>query len=107
MSVKKITESVFLCQCDLKDCSGIDPKTGKPKTWRSKGATPPDRCRWCGRWTWNGTDKRQRLVTADGRTQNVSQWAKETGIAKATIRARLSYGWSDVEAVGLAERRKK
>lgn len=58
MSYKKITKTVYLCTCELPDCTGIDPSTGKPKPWESKGNKLPDRCAWCKRYTWNGRDRR-------------------------------------------------
>lgn len=41
------------------------------------------------------------FVTAFGKTQTISQWAEETGIAKDTIRRRLEiYGWQPERALG-------
>ena len=54
MSVKKITRVVYECRCDLPDCIG----SGRP--WFSDGKKIPDRCSWCKRRTWNGTDKRKK-----------------------------------------------
>jgi hypothetical protein len=103
MSFTKITEVVYLCTCDLKDCVGIDPKTRKPKPWKSYGEMPPDRCRWCGRRTWDGRDLRpKRLITVKGKTKSIAQWARETGISGPTIRARLDlFGWSEADAVSV------
>jgi hypothetical protein len=42
---------------------------------------------------------RNRLVTANGKTQPVSAWAIETGILDRTIIDRLNRGWSDADAV--------
>lgn len=59
MSARKITKTVYLCTCELDDCPGRDPKTGKPKPWVSKSNTIPKRCAWCKRHTWNGVDRRR------------------------------------------------
>lgn len=42
--------------------------------------------------------------TAAGRTQPLNAWARETGIPRATITARMRSGWTPEEVVGLAER---
>ena len=89
--VKKKTKTVLLCTCELKGCG---------KSWESQSEYIPERCRWCGRYTWNGADKRgTRTITALGKTQLVSAWAKDTGIDKSTIRMRLRLGWTDEDAV--------
>lgn len=94
MSVKKITTTIYRCTCELPDCG---------KSWRSVGAQIPERCRWCGRRTWNGQDLRPKhLVTAKGKTQCISDWAKDTGLSKQTIRARIIAGWKPEEAVSIA-----
>lgn len=95
--VTKKTKTVLLCTCELKGCG---------KSWESQGEEIPERCRWCGRHTWNGKDlRRTHLLTANGKTQGISAWAKETGIAGSTIRARISnYGWTHEEALGFVQR---
>lgn len=35
------------------------------------------------------------LITAKGKTQNITAWANETGIPQARLRSRLNYGWCD------------
>ena len=92
MSVKKITKTVYLCTCELPDCR---------KSWESEGDSPPERCRWCGRRTWNRENKREKFITAFGKTQNLKDWAKETGIGPRTIGHRIKVGWTDEEAVSI------
>ncbi len=97
--VKKKTKTVLECTCQLPGCG---------KSWESQGRKVPERCRWCGHRTWNGTNKRNiHWMTVNGKTQSIYAWAKETGIGKSTIRMRLKLGWSDAEAVGLADRSKQ
>ena len=87
--VTVITETKTQCTCDV--CR---------KSWKTRTDKLPGRCRWCGKRTWNGQDLRpRRLLTALGKTQHLSAWAKETGIGKGTILARLKLGWSDEKAV--------
>jgi len=45
------------------------------------------------------TRSTNRLITARGRTQTSAEWAREIGITKSAISARLKAGWSDEEAV--------
>jgi hypothetical protein len=88
--IEKIDKTVYRCTCELAGCK---------KSWMSDDSCP-ERCRWCGRRTWNGQDlRRKHLITAKGKTQQVSAWAKETGISKQTIQARLRLGWSESDAV--------
>lgn len=64
MSVKKINKVVLQCTCDLPDC------VGKGVPWIAKSDRVPPRCKWCGRYTWNGEDKRRKLppvVTKKGK----------------------------------------
>ena len=42
--------------------------------------------------------RNNRVITYDGRTQILAQWARELGIHHATIRNRLLKGWSVKEA---------
>jgi hypothetical protein len=95
--VEKKTKTILKCTCDLKGCG---------KSWESEGKEIPERCRWCGRRTWNGQDRRSHRITAKGKTQRISEWAKETGIGKATIRARVVAGWSPEQALGFEGRSK-
>jgi hypothetical protein len=53
----------------------------------------PDNCCWRP-----GPSKAAR-ITAFGKTQIITDWAKETGITLLTISARLKRGWSPEDAV--------
>lgn len=97
MSAEKITETVYRCKCELKDCPG------KGKPWTSDNDKIPRQCRWCFRRTWNGIDLRpRRVLTVKGKTKTVAEWARESGISKQTIKARIDkFGWSAAEAVSV------
>ncbi|HEX5426573.1 MAG TPA: hypothetical protein VFW94_23700 [Candidatus Acidoferrales bacterium] len=60
MSVQKITKTIYRCTCELDDCPSLDPKTGKRRSWDSVENKIPSRCNFCGRFSWNGIDKRTR-----------------------------------------------
>lgn len=60
----------------------------------------PENCRWA-------TDEEQarnrsdnRMLTYDGRTQCLADWAKELGIVSASLLERLNTGWSVEQALG-------
>jgi lambda repressor-like predicted transcriptional regulator len=40
-----------------------------------------------------------RMLEVDGRTQSMSAWAREAGLSRATLSARLEKGWGEREAV--------
>ena len=94
MSIEKITSTRYRCRCELPDCPG----NGKP--WLSEDSKIPERCRWCRRRTWNPKDKRPiKLITIDGETKKVSEWAESAGLSPILIRWRLRHGWDEKEAV--------
>lgn len=60
----------------------------------NNGDYAPDNCRWVTR-AENLRNKRNNvLLTHSGKTQCLQAWADERGIAFATLRARLKYGWT-------------
>jgi hypothetical protein len=94
MSAKKITQTRYECVCELKDCPG------QGQSWISKDPGIPERCTHCGRRTWNGQDKRKNLlITSRGKTQRLSEWARETGLSAPVIHHRLKIGWTEEQAV--------
>lgn len=51
--------------------------------------------------------RRQRLITNAGKTQSVSQWARELGLSRSTIATRLSAGWPISEVLSPPNRYRK
>ena len=51
-------------------------------------------CRWATRKEQANNRKSNHLLTFNGKTQNIKQWAEELGINHNTLFSRLSYGWS-------------
>jgi hypothetical protein len=93
MSVEKITKAVYHCTCELKGCG---------KSWDSDTDLIPERCRWCGRRTWNGQDLRKNsFITVDGKTQRISEWSRESNISAPLIRYRIKMGWPEKDAVSI------
>lgn len=65
-----------------------------------KGPYSPENCRWITQAEQMVNTRRNRLLTFQGRTQTLSQWAKETGISYFTLRSRiLQSGWTIEEAL--------
>ena len=93
--VEKKTKTILKCTCELPGCRG---------SWESQGEDIPKRCRWCSSPRWNRTDLRYKhMLTANGKTMTIPQWADEIGVAESTIRARINYGWTHEEALGFAK----
>lgn len=61
----------------------------------------PDNCRWSTMKIQENNKRNNVLLTFNGKTQTVAQWADETGIGYQTIRARMNMGWSTEEALTL------
>lgn len=59
----------------------------------SNGHYEPGNVRWAT-WKQQGANKRSnRYITFQGRTQTVSDWARELGFANNTINERIKRGW--------------
>ena len=55
----------------------------------------PDNCRWVTAKEQSYNRRSNKLITIHGKTQTVTEWAKETGIPIGTIQNRLKYGWEE------------
>jgi hypothetical protein len=51
-------------------------------------------CRWATRKEQSNNSRRNRLITAFGKTRTLQQWADVIGITAGRIRQRLDCGWS-------------
>lgn len=70
----------------------------------NNGPYAPWNCRWTDRTTQNNNKRSNHLITANGKTQTVAQWERETGIEEATIRSRIKRGWDEQDAVTIPQR---
>ena len=60
----------------------------------NNGDYSPDNCRWITISEQQQTRSNCRMLYYQGRVQNMSQWAKEYGLKKHTLKARLNRGWT-------------
>lgn len=59
----------------------------------------PDNCRWSDMQTQQNNRTNNRMITSNGETHTMAEWARISGIRYHTIQDRLGRGWSDADAV--------
>jgi len=80
----------------------MGPKPSKEHTndrSDNEGDYTPENCRWANRSEQQRNTRTNHVITFDGRTQTLVEWAEETGIHRRTIIWRLKNGWSDEKAL--------
>lgn len=65
------------------------------------GNYEPSNCTWATRSMQARNTRRTNLVTIDGRTQCLSDWAREFGVPRYRVTCRISRGWPAEEALRL------
>jgi hypothetical protein len=68
----------------------------------NNGPYSPENCRWATTSEQSRNTRHTRMITFNGRTQCLQDWATEIGISHATIASRLKRGKTVGEALGLA-----
>lgn len=65
----------------------------------NNGGYGKDNCRWANKRQQCTNKRTTRLLTYNGETLCIADWARKLGINSRTIRARLLRGWSAEQAL--------
>ncbi|CAI8756147.1 HNH endonuclease [Pseudomonas chlororaphis] len=81
---------------DMGECPSADLTLDRKDP---NGSYEPGNCRWANRVQQNRNSSRNRMLSHDGKTMCVSEWAEQLGINYRTIMTRLNKGWSSERAL--------
>lgn len=73
------------------------------------GDYSPENCKWATRKEQSNNSRHNRVITLNGKTQNLQQWREELKIPKGTLQSRITRGKSHEEAIlqGQSTKRKR
>lgn len=78
---------------------GPPPEGGTLELVNNDGPYSPENCRWATREEQARNKRNNRMITANGQTLAMAQWAKLLGCSPSAILARIRSGMADQEAV--------
>ena len=78
---------------------GRSPEGHTLERTNNDGHYEPGNCKWVPRAAQAVNKSNSRVLTHDGKTLTVSQWARVIGINEGSIRRRLERGWSIHDAL--------
>jgi hypothetical protein len=67
------------------------------------GNYEPGNCKWATAMEQSANTRKNRMITANGKTLHMSAWARELELNIGTIRWRLNNGWSAERALGMVQ----
>ena len=65
----------------------------------NNGDYEPGNCYWATRTEQNKNRRNTRLITANGETLHLAEWARRLGVSHITVLARIEAGWDEARAV--------
>jgi DNA-binding CsgD family transcriptional regulator len=78
---------------------GVRPAGGTIERVDNDGPYCPENCAWATRLEQSKNKRNTRLITANGETKHLADWARHLGCNSAAILARIKAGMSEEEAV--------
>ena len=65
----------------------------------NNGNYEPKNCKWSTNKEQNNNYSRNRIITFNGHSKNLSQWAEFLGVSRNLLYGRIFRGWSDIETI--------
>ncbi len=98
---------IRVCERWLKFENFLEDMGDKPEGYQidridNDGGYFKENCRWATRRQNNRNKRSNRLITFDGKTQCLTEWAEEIGICLETICKRFQLGWSAEEVLTIS-----